>query len=72
MLVYEGGSGAYMALHPRRSCDCDALTVAKLTWSLLARSVAVQSKLPKKVTVYGELSGITGDELSIGTKLGAK
>ena len=26
----------------------------------------------EKVSVYGELSGITGDELSIGTKLGAK
>ena len=26
----------------------------------------------EKVSVYGELSGMTGDELSIGTKLGAK
>jgi hypothetical protein len=26
----------------------------------------------ENVTVYGELSGITGDELSIGTKWGAK
>ena len=31
-------------------------------------SVAVS----EKASVYGELSGITGDELSIGTKLGAK
>jgi hypothetical protein len=26
----------------------------------------------EKVSIYGELSGMTGDELSIGTKLGAK
>ena len=26
----------------------------------------------EKASVYGELSGMTGDELSIGTKLGAK
>ena len=31
-------------------------------------SVAVS----EKVSIYGELSGMTGDELSIGSKLGAK
>ena len=31
-------------------------------------SVAVS----EKASIYGELSGMTGDELSIGTKLGAK
>ena len=31
-------------------------------------SIAVSSK----ASVYGELSGMTGDELSVGTKLGMK
>ena len=38
----------------------------------LAGKVGGSIQASEKVSVYGELSGITGDELSVGTKLGMK
>ena len=38
----------------------------------LAGKIGGSIQASEKVSVYGELSGMTGDELSIGTKLGMK
>lgn len=38
----------------------------------LAGKIGGSIQASEKVAVYGELSGMTGDELSIGTKLGMK
>ena len=38
----------------------------------LAGKIGGSIQASEKVSVYGELSGMTGDELSVGTKLGMK
>jgi hypothetical protein len=38
----------------------------------LAGKIGGSVQASEKVSVYGELSGITGDEISIGTKVGMK
>ena len=49
--------------------SCLTVLIKKLEFAgKFGGSVAVA----EKVSVYGELSGMTGDELSIGTKLGMK
>ncbi len=67
---YEGGSGAYSffiqggpAIVMPDGADQEFELAGKL-----GGSVAVA----ENVSVYGELSGITGDELSIGSKVGMK
>ena len=67
---FEGGSGAYSyyiqggpAIVMPNGADNELEFAAKF-----GGSVAVA----ENVSVYGELSGITGDELSIGSKIGMK
>ena len=67
---FEGGSGAYSyyiqggpAVVMPDGADQEIELAGKF-----GGSVAVADN----VSVYGELSGITGDELSVGTKLGMK
>jgi len=67
---YEGSSGAYSyyiqggpAIVMPNGAENEVEFAGKFGGSIQAS---------EKVSVYGELSGITGDELSIGTKLGAK
>jgi hypothetical protein len=67
---FEGSSGAYSyyiqggpAIVMPNGAENEVEFAGKFGGSIQAS---------EKVSVYGELSGITGDELSIGTKLGAK
>ena len=67
---YEGSSGAYSyyiqggpAIVMPNGAENEVEFAGKFGGSIQAS---------EKVSVYGELSGMTGDELSIGTKLGAK
>jgi hypothetical protein len=67
---FEGASGAYSyyiqggpAIVMPNGADQELELAGKF-----GGSVAVA----ENVSVYGELSGITGDELSVGTKLGMK
>ena len=67
---FEGASGAYSyyiqggpAIVMPNGAENEVEFAGKFGGSIQAS---------EKVSVYGELSGITGDELSIGTKLGAK
>jgi len=67
---FEGSSGAYSyyiqggpAIVMPNGAESEVEFAGKFGGSIQAS---------EKVSVYGELSGMTGDELSIGTKLGAK
>ena len=67
---YEGSSGAYSyyiqggpALVMPNGTDNEVEFAGKFGGAIQAS---------ENVSVYGELSGITGDELSIGSKLGLK
>nr|BAR23346.1 unknown [uncultured Mediterranean phage uvMED] len=67
---FEGSNGAYSyfiqggpALVMPNGADNEVEFAGKFGGSVQAS---------EKVSIYGELSGMTGDELSIGTKLGAK
>ena len=67
---FEGASGAYSyyiqggpAIVMPNGAENEVEFAGKLGGSIQAS---------EKVSVYGELSGITGDELSVGTKLGLK
>ena len=67
---FEGSSGAYSyyiqggpAIVMPRGEDQEVEFAGKIGGSVQAS---------EKVSVYGELSGITGDEISVGTKVGMK
>ena len=67
---FEGGSGAYS--YYLQGGPAVTMPDGEDQEFELAGKVGGSVAVSSKASVYGELSGITGDELSVGTKLGMK
>ena len=70
MWVMKLSAGAYSFFYPGGACDRDALTAADSNEVEFAGKFGGSVAVSEKASVYGELSGMTGDELQSAPKLG--